>query len=102
MVQNFVHFTKNINIVDLVSSNLILLPHILLPELLVSNNSTQQACSFKLMLLKLSKPQKPNPWYTSALLAFKSASRHLERKYISDNKNSTRSNKPISFTDCSG
>ena len=28
-------------------------------------------------------PRKPNPWYTPALLALKSARRHLERKYIS-------------------
>ena len=32
---------------------------------------------------KFLKPRKPNPWYTPALLALKSARRHLERKYIS-------------------
>ena len=37
------------------------------------------------LVTKFLKPLKPNPWYTPALFALKSARRHLERKYISIN-----------------
>ena len=81
--------TKNINIIefnnDLASSDLILHHPTSQPELLDSYNSTLRSILVKhaLLITKLSKPRKPNPWYTPALLTLKSAHRHLERKYIS-------------------
>ena len=56
-----------------------------LPELLSSYDSTLRSILDKHapLITKFSKPRKPNPWYTPALLALKSARRHLERKYIS-------------------
>ena len=86
--------TKNINIIefnnDLVSFDLILHPPISLPELLDSYDSTLRSTLDKPapLITKLSKPRKPNPWYTPALLAVKSARRHLERKYISTHSDS--------------
>ena len=80
--------TKNINIIefnnDLTSFDLILHPPISLPELLDSYDSTLRSILGKNapLITKLSKPHKPNPWYTPALLALKSARRHLELKYI--------------------
>ena len=81
--------TKNINIIesnnDLASSDLILHPITSLPELLDSYDSTLRSILDRHapFITKLLKPRKSNPWYTPALLALKSASRHLERKYIS-------------------
>ena len=81
--------TKTINIIefnnDLASSDLILHPPISLPELLDSYDSTLLSILDKHapLITKVSTPRKPNPWYTAALLALKSARRHLERKYIS-------------------
>ena len=81
--------TKNNNIIEfnnvLATSNLILHPLTTLPELLDSYDSTVRSILDKHapLIIKLSKLRKPNPWYTPALLALKSARRHLERKYIS-------------------
>ena len=80
--------TKN-NIIefnnDIASSDLILHLPTSLTKLLNSYDST--LCSIldkhAPLITKLPKPRKPNPWYTPALLAVKSARRHLERKYIS-------------------
>ena len=83
--------TKNINIIefnnDLASSDLILHPPTSLPELLNSYDSTLRSILDKHapLIIKFSKPRQPNSWYTPALLALKSARRHLERKYISTN-----------------
>ena len=79
---------NNTNIVefnnDLASSDVILHPpasH----ELLDIYESTLRSILDKHapLITKLSKPHKPNPWCTPALLAVKSARRHLNRKYIS-------------------
>ena len=81
--------SKNINIIefnnDLASSDLILHPPTSLPEMLDSYDSTLRSTLDKHapLITKLSKPRKPNPWCTPALLTLKSSRRHLERKYIS-------------------
>ena len=81
--------TKTINIIefnnDVASSDLILHSTTSLPELLNSYDSTLRSILNKhaLFITKISKPRKPNPSYTPALLVLKSARRHLERKYIS-------------------
>ena len=83
------HRTKNINIIefnnDLASSDLILHSPTSLPELLDSYDSTLRSILDKNapLITKLSKLRKPNPCYTPALLALKSARRHLERNCIS-------------------
>ena len=81
--------TKNINVIefnnDLASSDQILHPPTLLPELLNSYDSTLRSIFDKHapLITKFSKPRKPNSWYTPALRALKSARPHRERKYIS-------------------
>ena len=67
---------------DLASSDLILHHPVSLPELLDSYDSTLRSILDKhsRLITKLSKPHKFN---TPALLALKSALRHLKRKYIS-------------------
>ena len=80
--------TKNINIIefnnDVASFDLILHPPTSLPQLLDSYDSTLRSILDKhaSLITKLSKPRKHNSWYTPALLALKTARRHLERKYI--------------------
>ena len=81
--------TKSINIIefnnDLASSDLILHPSTSLPKVLNIYGSTLRSILDKHvpLITKLSKPRKPNPWYTPDLLAPKSAPGRLERKYIS-------------------
>ena len=65
------------------SSNLILHPPNSLPELLADSKLRSILDKHAPLITKLSKPHNPNPWYALALLALKSARRHLERKYIS-------------------
>ena len=84
------HRRKNINIVEFnnefASTDLILHPPKSLPELLDSYDSVPHSTLDKHapLITKLSKPHKPSPWYTPALLGLKFARRHLERKHVSN------------------
>ena len=69
---------------DLASTNLIKQPPQCLSQLLLDYDSTLRSILDKHapIITKLCKSRKSNPWFTPALLAFKTIRRHLERIYI--------------------